>query len=182
VWAAPTRTLGIGARFEHIRTAYRTTSSTEGPLDLEDGTGVATFSTRGQQRLPGGLSLAVGASWIRSGGRSYGAPRADLLWQRWSPLTVTLSAGRAFQFAQSLRNAESVVGRIFPPDLFVGSGHPEVPVARSDEITIGVDVRPHGSLHLRAQTYRRALANLILVAPRAGAPSWRPPRSKARAP
>jgi len=43
------------------------------------------------------------------------------------------SYARTHQFAQSLRNPESVVGSVFPVDLYMGAAAPGMPVAQSDQ-------------------------------------------------
>jgi hypothetical protein len=83
---------------------------------------------------------------------------------------IKASLSRRFQFAQSVRNAESVVGTVFPADLFVGAGSNGVPVARSDLVVLGVEHRPAPGMRIGAQLFARALDDLLLVAPRGGAP------------
>jgi len=78
-----------------------------------------------------------------------------------------LSGGytRLYQFAQSLRNPESVAGAVFPADLFVGATESGVPVARSDQGILAAEYRPAPGLRLGAQGYIRGFRNLVLVAP-----------------
>ncbi|HEY8258428.1 MAG TPA: carboxypeptidase-like regulatory domain-containing protein [Gemmatimonadales bacterium] len=87
---------------------------------------------------------------------------------RWTPTrSVRLSAGvsRRHQFAQSLRNDESVVGAIFPAELFVGAGAKGVPVARSDLGVVTLEYRPEANTRLTGKAYLRNLGGLVLVAP-----------------
>src|SRR4030095_3740400 len=83
---------------------------------------------------------------------------------------LTASFARAHQFAQSLRNGESVVGNFFPVDLALGAGASQVPVAVSDQAVLGAEIRPRPSVRLGLQAYTRASDQLLLVAPREGAP------------
>ncbi|MGH9260033.1 MAG: hypothetical protein ACRD08_09090, partial [Acidimicrobiales bacterium] len=66
----------------------------------------------------------------------------------------------------SLRNAESVVGTIFPVDLYVGAGGTGVPVARSDQGILAAEYRPTAGIRVVAQAYARDFDGLVLVAPR----------------
>ncbi|MGH7607064.1 MAG: hypothetical protein ACREME_06960 [Gemmatimonadales bacterium] len=77
---------------------------------------------------------------------------------------------RSYQFAQSLRNAESVVGYVFPVDLYAGAAGPGVPVARSDQGVIAAEYRPLAGLRLVAQAYLRRSDRVLLVAPREAEP------------
>lgn len=84
--------------------------------------------------------------------------------------TVTLSAGgsRRHQFTQSLRNEESLLGTVFPADLSVSAGSPDVPVARADEVHAGVELRPMAGVFITARAYIRSLDSVVLVATRTG--------------
>ncbi|MEZ4415419.1 MAG: TonB-dependent receptor [Gemmatimonadota bacterium] len=170
LWSRPSGALGLGVRMERSRTAYRTTGGSAGDVDLDATTPVATLSLRMEQTLPAGLRLRAAAALARTDGAFYGAPSAELRWEPDSKLALGASVGRTIQFSQSLRNAESVVGRIFPPDLFLGGGHPDIPIARAEQVLLAADVRPRELLRLRVQAYRRTLHNLVLVAPFAGGP------------
>jgi hypothetical protein len=85
-------------------------------------------------------------------------------------LTLSGSYARTHQFAQSLRNAESVVGNIFPADLYLGVGAPGVPAGRSDGVVVGAGYIPFTGARLAVEAYRRTTGGLLLVAPRDGGP------------
>jgi hypothetical protein len=114
--------------------------------------------------------LKVGASLAASSGGPRLGPRAEVRWSPVSRITLTGSYIRAHQFAQSLRNAESVVGNIFPADLYVGAGTHGVPVAQSDQGVLALDYRPAPGVKLGAQAYARRETGLLLVAPSDGEP------------
>ena len=78
---------------------------------------------------------------------------------------LSASYMRSHQFAQSLRNGESVVGNIFPAELFTGSGANGVPVARNDRGVLAADYRPTANLRLGLQGYVSNYSGLLLVAP-----------------
>jgi hypothetical protein len=81
-------------------------------------------------------------------------------------VTLRASFARMHQFGQSLRNPESVVGMVFPADLYVGAAARGVPVARSDQATIGIELNPGPGFRLNLAGYTRKLDDVILVAPR----------------
>jgi hypothetical protein len=118
----------------------------------------------------GSLELDGGASASTTDGDWFPAARAQVRWTPRHDLTFSTSYARTHQFAQSLRNAESVVGLIFPVDAYIGTGAPEVPVARSDFGAIAADWRPLSGARLSLQAYARRSRGLLLVAPRDGEP------------
>ncbi len=148
-----------GARFEWIATSYHV----EAELDAR--TPVATASLDHSRALDRRLSMSVGASVSGAEGVLYPGPRAQLRWKGSERLDVSGSYARTHQFAQSLRNAESVVGTVFPADLYLGSGANGVPVARSDQVVLAAEYRPAAGLRLGVQAYTRAMNGLLLVAP-----------------
>ncbi len=158
-----------GLRLERSTTTYRigTDSASWG---LRARTPVASMFTQHSRSLGDRVALRLGASaaaWRRA---LYLGPRAQLRWQVAEPLVVSGSYARQHQFAQSLRNAESVVGNVFPADLYLGADAPGVPVARSDQGVVAVDYHPVAGVRFGAQAYARASDGVLLVAPRDGEP------------
>jgi hypothetical protein len=119
-------------------------------------------TSRGELELSLAGTLAAGALHLDPGAR--------LQWKPADALTVSLGASRRHQYAQSLRNPESVVGNIFPADLHVGAGASGVPVARADLGIVALEHRPAPGLRLGAQAWARSLRSLLLVAPDNGGP------------
>lgn len=78
------------------------------------------------------------------------------------------------QATQSLRNPESVVGRIFPPELSVASGR-SAPPATSRTAIVGFVAVPRPGVRITGESYARALDGVALVAPREGLPFARGP-------
>jgi hypothetical protein len=160
----------IGLRLERSRTSYRVTGDSVGvPWRLYAETPVATAFAQRAQRL-GALDLELGAGASMAASRVRLDPGVRIGWRMSGRTTLTGSFLRRHQFAQSLRNPESVIGNVFPADLFIGSGAPGVPVARSDQAVIAAEVRPAPGIRLGAQAYARALDGLVLAAPRGGEP------------
>jgi len=161
-----------GIRVERSNTSYHIRLELPaGPAWTLDGrTPAATAFAHHTQAMGQGLELALGAAAAVFDGRAHVAPRAQLRWSRGTWLTLSGSYARTHQFAQSLRNPESVVGGVFPVDLFVGAGTPGVPVAHSDQAVVALAARPSAVLSLGVQAYTRRSDGLVLVAPREGEP------------
>jgi hypothetical protein len=112
------------------------------------------------------VALAV----TRAAGDLHLGPHAELRWSPVRSLSLAGSYARAHQFAQSLRNPESVSGAIFPADLFLGAGAPGVPVARSDRMVVGAELRPLPGIRVKTEAYLARFDGLLLVAPVTGQP------------
>jgi hypothetical protein len=160
-----------GLRVDQTRTSYDVTSrGAEPSLRLHARTPVmSAFVQRGialheTVDVELGTSVAVGRSGV------YPSPLVQVRWVASERVTMSGSYARTHQFAQSVRNAESVVGNVFPADLYVGAGAPGVPVARSDHAIVSADYRPTPSFRLGLQAYARAFDGLVVVAPRVAGP------------
>ncbi len=171
-------------RIERSRTSYRIVSdSTSGPTwAAEASLPVATGSVRHRHAVGRALEIQIGGSVAAARDRGHLDPRAQVLWKPSTRLQLSGSYARTHQFAQSLRNPESVVGNIFPADLYLGagaaaaasggspSGAPRVPVARSQLSVLALSFQPRAGLRLGAQAYGRRSDGLLLVAPIEGEP------------
>ena len=161
----------LGLRMEQSRTSYQLQSDSDQPIYSPSATTpVVTLFGEEQVGFGSRAMLKVGASLAASTGGPRLGPHAEVRWSPVSRLTLTGSYIRAHQFAQSLRNAESVVGNIFPADLYVGAGTHGVPVAESDQGVLALDYRPAPGVKLGAQAYARRKTGLLLVAPSDGEP------------
>lgn len=100
-----------------------------------------------------------GAHWM---------PRLDVEWRPAGRLGVFARYVRSIQRAQSLRNPESVVDRIFPPELPVVGDASRV--ARSHTGVVGLVAVPWTGSRLVAEAYARSLDGLALVAVGEGRP------------
>jgi hypothetical protein len=116
------------------------------------------------------MDLRIGATLASARGARYFGPRVQLGWRPRNELTLVAATARTHQFSQSLRNPESVVGNIFPADLFIGAGAAAVPVARSDQHSLTAEYRPAAGVRLAAEAYLRDFAGVLLVAPRESGP------------
>ncbi|HEX3233447.1 MAG TPA: TonB-dependent receptor [Gemmatimonadales bacterium] len=161
-----------GLRIQASRTSYRVepvTGASSG-LALRAETPTGTVFLQHQRalgrRLTGNLALSATAA---AGGVRLN-PQTALRWRPSAALLLTATYARAHQFSQSLRNSESVVGNVFPADLYIGAGAPGVPVARSDRGVLALDYRPRAGIRLGVQAYLSEYAGLVLVAPRTAEP------------
>jgi hypothetical protein len=153
----------IGVRLEQDRTRYRVAAG-DSTLDAIEATApvAAAFV---QQRV--GLGRRVEAEVSLTGTSVNGTPYLDPAVQaRWQPAdntSVTCECSRRHQYAQSLRNPESISTNIFPADLYVAAGG-EVPAAESDLGVVAIEHRPVPGLRFAAQAYARRFESLVLVA------------------
>ncbi len=161
----------VGARLQRSRTTYALIGGAEETSnDIAATTPTASIFVDHRRAVTSDLGVEVGISMTGANGGAYPSPRLELAWGASSTLRLSASASRFHQFAQSLRNNESVVGNVFPVDLYVGSGAEEVPVARSDQAVVAAEYRPLPGLRLEAQLFARDFEGLVLVAPTTGEP------------
>lgn len=161
-----------GLRIERSRTAYRVASrdSAGSNLELRATTPLATMFLQHQHPLGGRVGANAALSAASARGAIHLNLQTQIRWQLSEPLALSASYARSHQFAQSLRNSESVVGNVFPADLYIGAGAPGVPVARNDRTVLAADYRPSAGVRLGAQAYFSSYAGLVLVAPETGQP------------
>jgi hypothetical protein len=161
----------FGLRVERSRTSYRLASDSAAlSWDLAASTPVGTLFADLARPIGDRTAISVGASLAETGGSLYPAPRATVRYAATDRLTLTGSVSRTHQFVQSFRNAESVVGNVFPAELYMGAGARGVPAARSDQGLLAAEYRPSAGVRLGAQAYIREFDGLLLVAPREGEP------------
>lgn len=163
---------GAGIRVQRSRTSYRVAArpGTGIGTSLADQLPLATVLAQHRRSLRPMLTADVALSGTAAARDVLLGAQGEL---RWRPLRIFGLSGsfaRSHQYSQSLRNSESVVGGIFPADLFLGAGVPGVPVARSDRAVLAADVLAGAGIRLGAQAYLSDFDGLLLVAPRAGTP------------
>lgn len=165
-------TTAVGLRVERNGTSYRVATESTAATPWAVGASTPTAALFAQHARPLGrrMELEAGASITGFAGSVYVAPRTRLQWNASPRLTLSGSFARTQQFAQSLRNPESVVGNVFPADLYLGAGTPGVPVARSTQGVVAAEFRPSPGVRLGIEAYERDLDGLLLVAPTEGGP------------
>ncbi len=161
-----------GLRIERSHTNYRVAPGDSGgpTLDLRGRTPVATIFLQHEGSLGSRLATHVALSAASAAGALHLNLQTQVRWQLSDVLELSGTYARSHQFSQSLRNSESVVGNIFPADLYVGAGAYGVPVARNDRGVLAADYRPLPGLRLGAQGYLSHSTGLLLVAPQTDQP------------
>lgn len=159
-----------GIRAERIRTGYLVTPDSAAPAwGLGGTTPVVAAFARHARPLGGGLEAELAATATAASGEPHLDPAVRLRWRLSSRLTATADISRRHQYVQSLRNPESVVGNVFPAELFVGRGAGG-PVARSDQGVLALELRPSPGLRVGAEAWIRWFDGLLLAAPAASEP------------
>jgi hypothetical protein len=114
--------------------------------------------------LSGGLAVVNGDRGTRAlprlGARISVAPSA----------VVYAEYARSEQTLQSMRSAESVVGRIFPSELFAGGASTGIPAATSDLGVVGLVATPWPGARVDLEAYARDLKGLAVLDPGDGGP------------
>ena len=168
--AAPGLT-SLELRLESSHTSYHTVPDSAGsPWHLDRRAPLGTLAARRAQPMGAGFDTDLGVALTLFDGDMRAAPRAQLGWKSRDRLTLSVTYLRTYQYAQSLRNTESVVEHVFPADVAMGAGDAGIPVAESDQGVIGVDWRFAPGMRLGLQAYDRASRGMVLVAPRDGEP------------
>jgi hypothetical protein len=162
---------GAGIRVNKSRTFYDV-AATKGAsmLALDSRMITSTMWIEHERALTTTLRAGVAFAGASLGGDLYGNPRATLRWAPSPRVVVQGGYTRSHQFAQSLRNAESIASHVFPADLYLGTGGTGIPIARSDLVYVAAEYRPSNRLRVSAQAYDRGFDGLLLVAPRTGDP------------
>ncbi|HEV8176623.1 MAG TPA: hypothetical protein VGP44_02930, partial [Gemmatimonadales bacterium] len=165
--SVPGSTTSAGARVQWSRTLYRVAPLGGGnpSIDLDANTPVAAVFLQHRRALGRPLTAGLGGSGALAAGQLYLNLQSRLDWRPSRTLLLTAGYSRSHQFAQSLRNSESIVGNVFPAELYLGAGNSAVPVARSDKGSLAAEYRPAPGLRLGAQLYLSASSGLLLVAP-----------------
>jgi hypothetical protein len=86
---------------------------------------------------------------------------------RWTTPVVTLefAVARRRQLLQSLRNEESLVGAIFPAELwFAGDSHTTPRAARADQAVVSAQFSPWGPVRVSADAFLRRATGVLVTA------------------
>jgi hypothetical protein len=171
-WETDWGALVAGARATRDRVAYDlaseadTTSESgiEGERDI-----VAAFATLAN-RIGDRVELSSGITAVSGSGGGSLLPRVAVEVRVAESANLYAEYARSNQALQSLRNAESLVGRIFPSELFAGGEDSGLPVASSDLGALGLIVLPASGMRVDLEAYARSLGGLLLPDPGDGGP------------
>jgi hypothetical protein len=161
-----------GVKIERSRTAYRVQplEGSNPPFSVNARTPIGSIFLQHERAIGARTAADLAVSATSADNRLHLDLETQLRWQLSAPLVLSASYGRTHQFSQSLRNPESVVGNIFPADLYVGVGAAGVPVARNQRGVLAADYHPITGIHVGAQMYLSNSDGLLLVAPRTAEP------------
>jgi len=159
--------VSAGGRFELSRNFYVVRFDSGGivPFGTSGREPIATLFAHYSAAMGKRTQIQIGSSVVSAAGGVYMSPQAQLRWTLSDRLSSSASYARAHQFAQSLRNPESVTAGVFPADLFAGAGAPGIPVARSDLGVFAATYRPTADTRIAMQAWQRDFDKVLLVAP-----------------
>jgi hypothetical protein len=159
----------MGLRIDRIRTDYGAgPESGEPNARLEATLTVPALFASHERTLWDRLGLTASGALSSGAGGTWFAPAARARWSAGGGVSVWGSYARTHQFAQSLRNEESLAGHVFPADLFVGAGE-DVPVARAELGVLALEWSLEGA-RIQVQGYSRASEGVVLPGPSSGGP------------
>ena len=167
---ATTTKMSGGVHLRRALTSYRAADKADGGLVLTSHLSPVTLFGTYERSLGSAVATTLAVAGTGVAGHVYGRSYGELRWTMHPTLTIATAYVHARQLAQTLRNSESIVGAVFPVDLYIGDGASGVPVARSDDGILALDYRPLDGVRLGLQVYARTMGGLVLVAPRTDEP------------
>lgn len=168
-WVRPGRAARVGLLATRDRSEYAVAadSTAQGIAGEADELAVvASYAESIGARVE--LSASVRGSLGDGGSRLL--PRVGIRARLAESVSAFAEYARTAQAVQSLRNAESVVGRIFPPELYAGGDGTGIPVAVADHVALGVVALPRSGTRLELEAYARRLDDLAMLDPEDGQP------------
>ncbi|HET6362099.1 MAG TPA: carboxypeptidase-like regulatory domain-containing protein, partial [Gemmatimonadota bacterium] len=116
------------------------------------------------------VELRAGLRASRRDGGERLLPRVGIRARVAESVSIFAEYARTAQTVQSLRNAESVVGRIFPPELYAGGEDTGIPVAVAHYVAVGMVALPRAGTRVELEAYARSLDDLAMLDPEDGQP------------
>jgi hypothetical protein len=164
-----TSALELDARVS--RTKYSTVPDSAGAIfALDSRMPMVTLALRQTLNVGEGIELDSYVPVTLADQVTRAAPALRIQWIQSPLLTFSGAYLRTHQYAQSLRNPESVVDHVFPADVTIGSASTPIPVAEADQGLVAADWRPWSGVRLGIEAYTRNARHQVLVAPRDGEP------------
>ena len=164
-----TSALELDARVS--RTKYSTVPDSAGAIfALDSRMPMVTLALRQTLNVGEGIELDSYVPVTLADQVTRAAPALRIQWIQSPLLTFSGAYLRTHQYAQSLRNPESVVDHVFPADVTIGSESTPIPVAEADQGLAAADWRPWSGVRLGIEAYTRNARHQVLVAPRDGEP------------
>lgn len=169
-WTGPKGTAEIGLRAIRDRLAYEVVAADATPSVGERNGEVDELGAFASVVRSLGERVKLSSSVLARTGSGEGRilPRLGMEIRVGESAVVYAEYARTAQPVQSLRNAESVVGRIFPADLYAGGAG--IPTARAHNGALGVVMIPWAGARVDLETYARSLDALAVLDPQDGKP------------
>ena len=168
-WTRPGRLAQVGLLATRDQSEYAVAANSVGQGisgEADELAMVASYAESIGARVE--LSASLRASLGDAGGQLL--PRVGIRARLAESASVFAEYARTAQAVQSLRNAESVVGRIFPPELYAGGDGTDIPVAVGDHVALGLVALPRSGTRLELEVYARRLDDLAMLDPEDGQP------------
>jgi hypothetical protein len=169
-WTGPAGAAEMGVRAIRDRVAYEVVAADADPADVGMDGEVDELGAFASVVRPFGGRVELSSSVLASIGSGKGRilPRLGMEVRVAESVAVYAEYARTAQAVQSLRNAESVVGRIFPADLYAGGTG--IPTARAHNGAFGVVAIPWAGARVDLEAYARSLDDLAMLDPADGKP------------
>jgi hypothetical protein len=170
-WGGPNRSTEVGARIGHDDLHYRVGALEEGgaAFGVRDGLRSAGVYGRIRRRPAERLEMDVELMGLLDDSGAHLLPHVQLLWPASDRLSLFARYTSSRQLAQSLRNGESIVGRLFPPELPVTTDQ-NTRIARSRTAVAGFVGIPWNGGRWTGEAYVRSIDGLAVVAAGEGRP------------
>lgn len=168
-WKRKARAAEVGILATRDEAAYAVVADSGGQGIAGDADEMAMFATYAEsigERIE--LSASIRASRGDAGSRLL--PHVGIRARLAESVSIFAEYARTAQAVQSLRNAESVVGRIFPPELYAGGRDSGIPVAVADYVALGMVALPRAGTRVELEAYARSLDHLAMLDPEDGQP------------
>ncbi len=170
-----------GLRAERPRIRYEVSDSNASRWSNGSAAALWTAFGDASRQIGTAVGLRANVAVVAFRGRPYATSALRARWSISDRAGITGAYTRSHQFAQSVRNAESVVGNILPAELFVAAGVGGMPVASNEEVAFSADVVLRSGITANVSTYSRRMRGLVLVATVETAPFLRGPLTSGRA-
>jgi hypothetical protein len=169
-WSGRSGAVEAGIRATRDRLSYAVVAADADPMDWTLTGDVDALGAFASLVRPIGERVELSSSILATTGSGTGSilPRLGLKLRVAEWAAVYAEYARTAQAVQSLRNAESVVGRIFPADLYAGGTG--IPTARAHNGALGVVMVPRAGARLDLEAYARSLDDLATLDPAEGSP------------
>lgn len=170
-WSRPRVSTEIGALAQRDRLAYRVAPGDDRAVAfaIRDRVASAGVYARHARRPVDAVELRGEVKALHDRTGLHVLPLVGMRWMPMDRLTLHARYAGTRQLTQSLRNEESIIGAVFPPELPVRATE-GARVARARSGVMGMVATPWNGAGVSVEAYLRSVDGLALVAPRDGRP------------